>query len=68
MSPVEVRTLGQFFNLKRTQKKSVLFFGKCATISLQTNAGREQKLHSAKNSDKCRVEGWVTRVTQIRES
>ena len=43
MSPVEVRTLGQFFKLKKVQEKCVFFFGKCLAVSLQTNAGREQK-------------------------
>ena len=43
MSPVEVRTLGQFVNVKKVQEKCVFFFGKCLTVSLQMNAGRERK-------------------------
>ena len=43
MSPVEVRTLGQFVTLNRSRKNVYFFFGKCLAVSLQTNAGRERK-------------------------
>ena len=66
MSPVEVRTLGPFVNLKKVQEKCVFFSGKCLTISLQTNAGREsESMPNATNNDKHRVEGWVIRCTLI---
>ena len=69
MSPVEVRTLGQFVNLKKVQEKCEFFFQEVSSRFTSDEYWKGAKVcPMPQNSDKHRVEGCVTRCTQIWNS